>query len=176
MASSYLPGILSSWRFRLKYLTVIYINLIVRKKSCKNNNNTINSCFVFEKGNLIYGRTIIQFVELNDHTTQKALCIFLWYLFFRAKSTFVSVIPHDFWEGWNHIVWRFTTHQEKISLDNANTHCLEKNRGSACTGNKPTFIFVSMQDSFFPHNYSLKSKQSSIHLLRRSKGKDLIIE
>lgn len=131
-------------------------------------------CIWKGKSHLWKDNYTVRRAQWSHHT--KGIMYFSLISFFRAKSTFVSVIPHDFWEGWNHIVWRFTTHQEKISLDNANTHCLEKNRGSACTGNKPTFIFVSMQDSFFPHNYSLKSKQSSIHLLRRSKGKDLIIE
>lgn len=37
-----------------------------------------------------------------------------------------------------------------------------------------TFIFVSMQGSFFSPYYSLKSKQSLVHLLRRCKEKDII--
>lgn len=133
-------------------------------------------CFWRGKSHIWKDNYIVHRAEWSHH--MEGIMYFALMSFFRAKSKFASVMPRDFWEGWNHIARQFATHQEKsswtmrtlTSLKRTKRICLHRK----C--NKTTFIFVSMQDSFFPHNYSLKSTQSSTHLLRRRKGKDLIIE
>lgn len=95
--------------------------------------------------------------------------------FFRAKAKFVSLMPHDL-KGMKSQSMTVCYTPGEIFLDNAKTLPVWKEqRDSACTENTIKQLYLSQcRGAFFSPYYTLKSKQSLVHLLRRCKEKDII--